>query len=56
MGVLGVADPALAGRVAGKSEDAIVAAKREVERLRKAGAEIVIALAPIERTVARPPG
>ena len=31
----------------------IAAARREVERLRKAGAEIVIALAPIERTVAR---
>jgi hypothetical protein len=53
VGVLGVADPAVAGRVTGKSEDPIVAAKREVERLRKAGAEVVIAVAPIERTVAR---
>jgi hypothetical protein len=53
VGVLGVADPALADRVGGKGEEPIAAAKREVERLRKAGAELVIVLAPVERNIAR---
>lgn len=53
VGVLGVADPAIATKLGGKAEEPIPAARREVERLRKAGAELVIALAPIERNAAR---
>jgi hypothetical protein len=53
VGVLGVADPALAATLGTKAEEPVAAARREAERLRKAGAEIVIALAPVERAVAR---
>jgi hypothetical protein len=53
VGVFGVADPALAPKLGGTAYDPIAAAKREVEILRKAGAELVIALAPIERSAAR---
>ncbi|HEX2657127.1 MAG TPA: multiheme c-type cytochrome [Polyangia bacterium] len=53
VGVLGVADPALAAPLKGKAEDATAAAQRDVAALRKAGAEIVVLLAPIERTQAR---
>lgn len=53
VGVLGVADPALAAPLKGKAEDAGAAAQRDVAALRKAGAEIVVLLAPIERTLAR---
>jgi hypothetical protein len=55
VGVFGVADPAVAARLGGKGEDPVPAARREVDRLRKAGAELVIALAPIERNTARRP-
>jgi hypothetical protein len=53
VGIFGVADPALAARVGGKAEDPVPAAKREVARLRGAGAELVIALVPLDRPTAR---
>lgn len=53
IGVLGLSDPALARRQGWKVEDPASAATREAERLRKAGAEIVIALAAFERPLAR---
>lgn len=53
VGIFGVADPALAVELGVKAEDPVVAAKREVARLRGAGAELVIALAPIDRPLAR---
>jgi hypothetical protein len=55
VGVFGVADPALAPRVgaAGEATDPIPAAKAEVARLRAAGAELVVALVPLDRPAAR---
>jgi len=53
VGILGVADPALAARLGAEAEDPVAAAKREVARLRGAGAELVIALAPLDRPTAR---
>lgn len=53
VGILGVADPALAARLGAQAEDPVAAAKREVARLRGAGAELVIALAPLDRPTAR---
>lgn len=53
VGVFGVADPALAARLGAEGEDPVPAAKREVARLRGAGAELVIALAPLDRPTAR---
>ncbi len=53
VGIFGVADPALAPRVGGEAEDPVVAAKREVARLRGAGAELVVALVPLDRPTAR---
>ncbi|HEV3030192.1 MAG TPA: multiheme c-type cytochrome [Polyangia bacterium] len=53
VGVLGVVDPAIAAAAGTKAEDPVPAARREADRLRKAGAEIVIALAPVDRPVAR---
>src|SRR5262249_14968165 len=53
VGVLGVADPTLAASLNVKAEDPVAAARREVERLHKAGAEGIIALAPVDRSVAR---
>src|SRR5580698_6254504 len=53
VGIFGVADPALAARVGGVAEDPIPAAKREVARLRGAGADLVIALVPLDRPAAR---
>ena len=50
VGIFGVADPALAARVGATAEDPVPAAKREVARLRGAGAELVIALV---RSIAR---
>jgi pyruvate/2-oxoglutarate dehydrogenase complex dihydrolipoamide acyltransferase (E2) component len=52
VGLFGVADPAL-GPVGVKAEDPIAAGRREAERLRRAGAELVIALAPIDKPAAR---
>ena len=53
VGIFGVADPALAARVGATAEDPVPAAKREVARLRGAGAELVIALVPLDRPTAR---
>jgi hypothetical protein len=53
VGLFGVADPALGERLGVKAEDPVQAGRREAERLRRAGAEVVIALAPVERAVAR---
>jgi len=53
VGVLGVVDPAVAAAAGTKAQDPVAAARREADRLRKAGAEIVIALAPVDRPVAR---
>ncbi|HVY38460.1 MAG TPA: multiheme c-type cytochrome [Polyangia bacterium] len=53
VGIFGVTDPALASRVGGEVEDPVAAAKREVARLRGAGAELVIALVPLDRPAAR---
>lgn len=53
VGIFGVADPALAARLGAEAEDPVAAAKREVARLRSAGAELVIALAPLDRPAAR---
>ena len=53
VGIFGVADPALAARVGAQGEDPVPAAKREVARLRGAGAELVIALVPLDRPTAR---
>ncbi len=53
VGIFGVADPALAGDLHAKAEDPVAAAKAEVSRLRQAGAELVIALAPVDKPTAR---
>ena len=53
VGVFGVVDPALAGRLGLAGEDPVAAGKREATRLRQAGAELVVALAPVEKAVAR---
>src|SRR5262245_20252489 len=53
VGILGVADPALAPPLGCKAEDPVPAAKREAAALRAKGAELVIVLAPVEKQVAR---
>jgi hypothetical protein len=53
IGVLGLADPAIESQYGNKPEDPVAAAKREAESLRRRGAEVVIALAPLERPRAR---
>jgi hypothetical protein len=53
VGVLGVVDPAVASSLGVKAEDPVSAARREAARLRKAGVEIVVALSPVDRSVAR---
>jgi hypothetical protein len=53
VGIFGVADPALAARAGAQAEDPVSAAKAEVTRLRRAGAELVIALVPLDKPVAR---
>jgi len=53
VGIFGVADPALAGELHAKAEDPVSAAKAEVARLRRAGAELVIAIAPLDKPSAR---
>jgi cytochrome c554/c'-like protein len=53
VGVFGVADPELAAKLGGKGEDPVAAGRREVARLRQAGAELVVALAPVDKPVAR---
>jgi hypothetical protein len=53
VGVFGIVDPTLAAVLHVKADDPVAAGRREAERLRKAGAEVVIALAPVDRPVAR---
>jgi hypothetical protein len=56
VGVFGVADPELGAKVSGgsgKGEDPIAAGKREAARLRQAGAELVVALAAVDKPAAR---
>lgn len=53
IGVLGIADPALARAHGWKAEDPATAAAREAASLRQRGAEMVIALVPLERPRAR---
>jgi hypothetical protein len=53
VGVLGVVDPTVASGLGAKADDPVAAARREADRLRKAGAEVVVALAPVDRPVAR---
>jgi hypothetical protein len=53
VGVLGVLDPALGPALGANVQEPVAAARREAERLRKAGAELVVVLAPVDRAVAR---
>lgn len=53
VGVLGVADPATGRKLGLAAEEPAEAATREVARLRAAGAEVVILLAPLARPAAR---
>ena len=53
VGIIGVADPALASGIGATAEDPVAAAKREAAALRSKGAELVIALAPVEKPLAR---
>jgi len=53
LGVLGIIDPAVARGAGLTASDPGPAAKAEVNRLRREGAEIVILLAPVERSQAR---
>jgi len=53
IGVLGLVDPGLAREHGFHVEDPVSAARAEADRLRAAGAEIVFALAPLDRGQAR---
>ena len=53
VGVMGLADPALGRRLGWKVEEPAAAAAREAARLRAEGAEVVLALAALERSPAR---
>src|SRR6185312_10830735 len=53
VGIVGVADPELARRAGATAQDPVPAAKAEVARLRGAGAELVIAVVPLDRPTAR---
>jgi hypothetical protein len=53
IGLFGLADPAAAAAAGLKVEDLVAAAQREGERLRKEGAEVVIAVATLDRSRAR---
>ena len=53
LGIFGLVDPGLAQEKGLHAEDPVSAARAEADRLRAAGAEIVIALAPLERGQAR---
>jgi hypothetical protein len=53
IGVLGIVDPAVARAAGREAREPLPAAQAEVLRLRKQGAEIVVLLAPVERSAAR---
>ncbi|MGB7809896.1 MAG: multiheme c-type cytochrome [Polyangia bacterium] len=53
IGVFGLVDPALVREKGLRAEEPVSAAHAEADRLRASGAEIVIALAPLERQQAR---
>ncbi len=53
IGVLGIADPDLATKAGLPVQDPATAAQQEVHRLRAAGAEVIVLLAPVERPLAR---
>ena len=53
VGVLGIADPALADRLGARAEDLARAARRDADRLRQQGAELVVLLAPVDKALAR---
>ncbi|MEO5770159.1 MAG: multiheme c-type cytochrome [Polyangia bacterium] len=53
IGVLGIGDPAVADAVHAKGEEMLAAARRDVDRLRQGGAEVVILLAAVEKAPAR---
>ena len=53
VGLMGIADPIVADAIGAKATDMMDAAKRDVESLRRSGAEIVVLLAPVDKAVAR---
>jgi len=53
IGVLGVVDPDLAHAMGLVATEPVAAARTEVARLRAAGAEVIVLLAPLERQAAR---
>jgi hypothetical protein len=53
IGVLGIADPEVAAKAGVSAQDPAAAAQQEVARLRAAGAEVIVLLAPVERPLAR---
>ena len=53
IGILGIVDPTVAAKAGLSAQDPTVAAQQEVARLRAAGAEVIVLLAPVERQLAR---
>jgi hypothetical protein len=53
VGVLGIADPIVASLISAKTGDMLESARRDVAVLRKAGAEIVVVLAAVDKNAAR---
>lgn len=53
LGVVGLVDPALAREQGWQAEDPVAAVRAEADRLRAAGAELVLVLAPLPRPLAR---
>jgi len=53
VGVLGVAEPAVAQALGGKATDMTQAVQRDAGELRKRGAEVVVLLAPVDKNTAR---
>jgi len=53
VGLVGIVDPEVARAASLKPEDPTAAAKRDAALLRQKGAEIVLLLAPVDRTLAR---
>jgi Cytochrome c554 and c-prime len=53
VGVLGISEPAIPEAAGGKSQDMTEAARRDVVTLKRAGAEVVVLLAAVDRNIAR---